>query len=97
MEPVGAVYDSHYGLASEFVVGEDDTTVYWKVIMEDNTLEDAWAPEDHLEVCSHDYRPRASEGAYWIWLMMKYADSFRLLLDVLEESYPPARNHFWPL
>eukprot|EP00973_Karenia_brevis_P026668 3679134-Karenia_brevis.AAC.1 len=70
MEPVGAVHDCHYGLASEFVVGEDNTTVYWKVIMEDNTLEDVWVPEDCLEVCSHDYRPRASEGACWIWLMM---------------------------
>eukprot|EP00973_Karenia_brevis_P005347 730019-Karenia_brevis.AAC.1 len=49
MEPVGAIYDSHYGVASEYVVGEDNTTVYWKVIMEDNTLEDLWVPENHLE------------------------------------------------
>eukprot|EP00973_Karenia_brevis_P089891 12399944-Karenia_brevis.AAC.1 len=50
MEPVGAVYDGHYGLASEFVIGEDNA--YWKVIMEDNGLEDVWVRENHLEVWS---------------------------------------------
>eukprot|EP00973_Karenia_brevis_P079698 11059012-Karenia_brevis.AAC.1 len=33
--------------------------------MEDNSLEDVWVAENHLEARSHDYRPQASEGAYW--------------------------------